>query len=106
MSGCNLIYLEASVNATTMASRTSLNKQNSNSARAAHVCFISLPSLHDYGTNFSNLAFYIGSKHTTTDVPFSFCEPGYVSSGFISRNFTYVSRLTGVGIFTVKFERI
>ena len=79
MSGCNLIYLEASVKATTMASRTSFNKQNSNSARAAHVCSISLPSLHDYGTNFSNLAFYVGSKHTTTNVPFSFCEPGCVS---------------------------
>lgn len=45
-----------------MASRTSLNKQNSKSARAAHVCFISLPSLHDYGMNFSNVTFYGGSK--------------------------------------------
>ena len=79
MSGCNLIYQGASARATATASRTSLNKQNSNSARAAHVCFISLPSLHDYGTNFSNLAFYVGSKHTTTNVPFSFCEPGCVS---------------------------
>ena len=62
MSGCNLIYLGASVKATTTASRTSLNKQNSKSARAAYVCFISLPSLHDYGMNFSNVTFYGGSK--------------------------------------------
>ena len=39
MSGCNLIYLEASVKATTMASRTSLNKQNSNSGACSTCLF-------------------------------------------------------------------